>query len=72
MNIFYKNIYLITFFYYLTRWFYLKVIIQRAEIYKWQYEINVSIIGTLLSICAYYCFITKITGRIFPTADEFK
>ncbi|MBQ7410430.1 MAG: hypothetical protein IJW20_03500 [Clostridia bacterium] len=66
-----ENIYLISIFYYFIRWIYLIIILQRKELQNWKIEILISIIGVIISFCAYKFFIVE-TTQIFVSIEELR
>lgn len=66
-----QDIYWISIFYYLIRWFNIIFILNRTELNDWKNDAITCFIGILLNFILYEAFITK-TDRIFLTIDEWR
>lgn len=61
INSFVEDIYLITVFYFLIRWFVIIGVLNRKELTNWKEEICVFAITVGINLLLYYFFITKTT-----------
>ena len=71
MKEFVENIFLITVFYYLIRWFFIVFILNRKSLYNWKTEFAVFAVTITLNLFLYYCFILQ-TEEIFVSVEELR
>lgn len=71
LNSFVEDIYLITIFYFLIRWFIIIGVLSRKELTNWNIEIVIFIITISINLFLYYFFIKK-TTQIFISLDELR
>lgn len=71
LNSFVEDIYLITIFYFLIRWFIIIGVLSRKELTNWNREIVIFIITISINLFLYYFFIKK-TTQIFISLDELR
>lgn len=71
INSFVEEIYLITIFYFLIRWFVIIAIFCRKELTNWKEEIFIFIITISINLLL-YCFFIKKTTQIFISIDELR
>lgn len=66
-----ENIYVITIFYFLIRWFVIICLLNRKELTNWKSEIFIFILTVGINLLVYYFFIKK-TTQIFVSIDELR
>lgn len=66
-----NQIYLITIFFYLIRWFNIVFILRRKELQNWKFELLICFIGIVINLLLYKFFITK-TSKIFVPLNEIR
>jgi len=66
-----ENIYVITLFYYIIRWFNIIFILNRRKLHDWKSEFIIFAIEIVLNIFLYYNFIIK-TTQIFISFEQLK
>jgi len=71
ISAFVEDIYWITIFYFLIRWFMIICILSRKELINWKEEILVFTITISINLLLYYFFIKK-TTQIFISIDELR
>lgn len=71
LNSFVEDIYLITVFYFLIRWFIIIGVLSRKELVNWNREIIIFIITISINLFLYYFFIKK-TTQIFISLEELR